>query len=611
MVPWRVLATGLLAAIGIACFYVSVGSDSVSGDEGAQPASGDKGAPPASGEGAGRVVSVSGPPLASLPCQAVPPDPQLVVEEEGDCRVDVLPASHLERQSYKQMQATGQELKRTLRKEAIELALGRQKRQLKYTFVRHLTEWGSQIDLLINSYTDQPNVPLFGEGRPKQFDWYWSAAKINGCNGCGYSCNLFGFMYYEDKSLSQPVLPYPLHLPPAKIFVPGGKRDPKYNKAMGSKKCLVRCGYFMHGHSSDGGKYNKRPVMEFYEGSSLGAMLTARRLGYHIRNMSKHEFPQQRCGQLITKRAIVFGKLEWPDLTRDNFAHWFHDMFFPLFMKIMQVVGIEGMPTSQGTLKGDGYVVVVPEQDFQKALKGGMSWLLEILAPNRTEPHPGLCLEQAYFDCPATATMKPTFQLQQWLAGVGWSYAPLPVPARPLLVMMLRLPGGSRFIGNWQELERVAIEEGWDVKVPLDPRKKMVANNATTLREEIIPAYRNAHCVMGFHGSELALMPLMRNRSVVIEICPRDYRYLDNWYVEQAEAQGLRLLRWAPNNDTATYGSKFDKFDHYSPGWWRARQSEWNFTIPEFRVILKSARRLLTHPDRRCESGDAKCSEGK
>eukprot|EP00756_Hemistasia_phaeocysticola_P006473 Hpha_TRINITY_DN13849_c0_g3::TRINITY_DN13849_c0_g3_i2::g.69848::m.69848 len=533
-------------------------------------------------------------------CQEVPEDQALVVHGAGECAVQVMPKAHLEKNSYVWLQATGKKLRRALRKEARETELGVANRKLQYVFVRHVTEWGSEIDLLLNPFTAAPSLPLFGKGRPKRFDWYFAAHKIFHCMGCGYSCNLFGFMYYHDRRLSNPVLPYPLRKPPVQVFIPGFRRDPKYPKGLGKAKCLIRCGTRMGAHVSDGGHWQSRPFMEFFHiNEHPEVLLTARRLGYYTQNRTKDYstvYPAGKCSTTITKPAIVFGKLEWPDLPRDNFAHWFHDVFFPLFMKIMYAVGVKGMPTSAGHFEGEGYIVVIDERDFQNAVVGGLGWLLNILAPNRTSPKPGLCLQRAYFDCPAPASMKPTYQLQQWLAGVGWLYAPLPLTYRPVLVLMLRLPGGSRFIRNWEALVETATALGWEVKVPLDPRRGMKVNDQKALRDVLLPAIRSAHCVVGFHGSELALMPLMHNRSVVVEICPRDYRYMDTWYVEQAEAQGLRLLRWAPSNTTATYGNKYPTVDKYTPGWWRARPADWDLPIPEFAAVLRAARRLLDHP---------------
>eukprot|EP01062_Namystynia_karyoxenos_P031779 TRINITY_DN2354_c2_g2_i1.p1 TRINITY_DN2354_c2_g2~~TRINITY_DN2354_c2_g2_i1.p1 ORF type:complete len:617 (+),score=182.13 TRINITY_DN2354_c2_g2_i1:136-1986(+) len=527
---------------------------------------------------------------ANRSCAGVSSDASVLWAQTGPCQWQVVPLGWLAvpdimllgRRGSKQVrlahQARGMALRDSL---------------CKFAFRRRTLDLGGDLDLLLSPHTPDPAA----EGAPHRpaavvfppvapaVRWCGPRNEFINCRSCGYSCNLFGFMYAWERKLSAWGFPYPARKGPVQVACRGHLRDPKHRK--GGKKCKVRCGYKLGPQFSDGGQGFRRQWLEIGAEGNQESVMTATRLGYAV--TQKHNVTASDCYRIVQAPAIFYGTMEWPVLPRTNFAHWTHDAFFPLFMNIYNALGPGVLPARPG--ENTSYVVVVKESEFASYAAAGLGWLLEALAPWRLEPHRGLCFTRAYFDCPIVNWMGPVGPLQNWLQGLGMSFAPLPVAPAPRLVLMVRHEGGTRYLENWEELADSARRLGWDVRTPLRPQAKLnVVSRA--LLWELAPLLQGAHCVVGFHGAELALMPLMPNGSVVVEICPREYRYLDTWYLDQAEAHGLHLLRWAPPNASATYGQG-PKEDQWSAGWWRSRKSSWRLPHREWALVLRAARELI------------------
>eukprot|EP01065_Artemidia_motanka_P027620 TRINITY_DN32820_c0_g1_i1.p1 TRINITY_DN32820_c0_g1~~TRINITY_DN32820_c0_g1_i1.p1 ORF type:complete len:592 (+),score=167.02 TRINITY_DN32820_c0_g1_i1:69-1844(+) len=521
-------------------------------------------------------------------CSAPQNDSTAAVTREASCSYTVVPLEYLKIRDFIVQQA-GRHWRRRKAQEERRVQAEMKEAACQYTFRRYTGSHSGDFDLFINEHTPVPTKPLFGSVQGPEFRWCGPKRQFTGCRACGYSCNMFGFMYADEPALSSWRFPYPSLKGPVKVWVKGHKRD---RKKKGPEKCRVRCGYGYGPVVSDGGPKFRRPWLEVHHGpDNREAGATALRMGYAVSeglNWTGHG-----CSQMVDAPTVFFGKLEWPNLARDNFAHWTHDAFFPLFMNIVNQLGFDALPKAPGDKPG--YVVVTNEADFRWFAGAGLGWLMELLAPVRMEPREGLCFSRAYFDCPKPATMKPQWQFQHWLQGHGMSFRPLPVvDSRPHLVIMVRQVGGTRYIANWEKLRQVAEQDGFRVTVPLDPTKRMYVNDKALLKDKLVGVFQSAHCVIGMHGSELALMPLIPNRSVIVEICPTEYRYLDPWYIDQADAHGLTLIRWAPSNATTVYGEKAPKEDKYTAGWWRGRQSDFHPHPTEMRELLRAVRRLIS-----------------
>eukprot|EP01062_Namystynia_karyoxenos_P064878 TRINITY_DN5802_c1_g2_i1.p1 TRINITY_DN5802_c1_g2~~TRINITY_DN5802_c1_g2_i1.p1 ORF type:complete len:766 (+),score=201.44 TRINITY_DN5802_c1_g2_i1:79-2376(+) len=356
------------------------------------------------------------------------------------------------------------------------------------------------------------------------------------CRACGYSCNLFSTWSPERVHYSH--FAYPLGIPtgdhagptpPCQVFVEKSLVFPKRD----SRKVLpmVRVQHRLRLYGATAAQYE-----------------TAVRMGWDVRERSEGTLAEQPCvGKPADALTFFFGITKLRKVLYINVGHWFHDVFFPLFQTISIYVNLtaERVP--------EYYVQMLPGQWEWSWMPmpelAGMAHLLTSLAPVRPPLRQGQCYSRAVFDCPLANTMGPMRPMQNWLERKhGFSFAPLPWPAagsgrRPLLLMLLRRWGGDRFLANWEQLAAAARREGYDVQHPLSTEGSGPENRAAKLLR-LAADMQRAHVLVGCHGAEIAGMPFMPRGSVVVEILPTAMRYLDMWYVRQAEAAELSLVRW-------------------------------------------------------------------
>ena len=360
--------------------------------------------------------------------------------------------------------------------------------------------------------------------------------RFRGCRLCGYSCSGFHILPRSPKE---------------QFAYPVVRRKALQVKVIVSPEKIVASA-----------PKNQFRLYVYGADRNLEGALTAYFQGWST-SISRGRLLSQTCRIVVTRPTFFFRRRSVATLAQTNIAHWLHDVLFPIFMTIYNHVG--------DPLSAD-FAVVPDEGDATHALWSEY-WavgeigqkLLSALVPyrSRVQLGAGMCFRHAVFDCPAADSMRPIAPFQRWLAAAKrLSFAPLPVPP-PVpaagtasgaagtalrLTLLMRCPGGSRYLAGHEEMRRVARQEGFVVATP-PPVPIFLQMTA------LVTVLQRTHVLAGVHGSELAPMLFMPNGSVVVEIVPQEFRYHDAWYVGQAAASGLHLLRLTPFATTYTmYG---------------------------------------------------------
>eukprot|EP01062_Namystynia_karyoxenos_P068103 TRINITY_DN6238_c0_g3_i2.p1 TRINITY_DN6238_c0_g3~~TRINITY_DN6238_c0_g3_i2.p1 ORF type:complete len:675 (+),score=169.38 TRINITY_DN6238_c0_g3_i2:105-2129(+) len=223
-----------------------------------------------------------------------------------------------------------------------------------------------------------------------------------------------------------------------------------------------------------------------------------------------------------------------------NFAHFLGDVWHWLFQLVDRYSG--GSAAQVGLLP----VVFFPANSSERVSTfpraTGLPDVVRAAAPGLTAAGAlgagRTCVRELIVDCPAPNVFRPYGAFQRHLALTRqWSFAPRPPehPGSPLMVLLLRRPGGSRVLQNPQQVSDIARSKGWCVQALRSDRTPL---------PRLISALQNADSLAAAHGAELAMMTFLRNASIVIEVVPELYADGDGYYVEQARAGGLTLLRW-------------------------------------------------------------------
>eukprot|EP00754_Rhynchopus_humris_P043686 Rhum_TRINITY_DN3444_c0_g1::Rhum_TRINITY_DN3444_c0_g1_i1::g.10662::m.10662 len=403
------------------------------------------------------------------------------------------------------------------------------------SFLRVELPGGDEVDV-----SQTPHTPLSVEGvrgvlreggGPDMPVVRWTQ-RFRGCRLCGYSCSGFH------------ILP---RTPKEQFAYPVVRRKALQAKVIVSPEKIVASA-----------PKNQFRLYVYGADRNLEGALTAYFQGWST-SISRGRLLSQTCRSVVTRPTFFFRRRSVATLAQTNVAHWLHDVLFPMFMTIYNHVGD---PQSAD------FAVVPDEGDATHALWSEY-WavgeigqrLLSTLVPyrSRVQLGAGMCFRHAIFDCPASDSMRPIAPFQRWLAAAKrLSFAPLSVPspvsasgaagAALRLTLLMRCPGGSRYLAGHEEMRRVARQEGFVVATP-PPVPIFLQMTA------LVTVLQRTHVLAGVHGSELAPMLFMPNGSVVVEIVPQEFRYHDAWYVRQAAASGLHLLRLTPFATTYTmYG---------------------------------------------------------
>eukprot|EP01059_Diplonema_ambulator_P012279 TRINITY_DN2253_c0_g1_i2.p1 TRINITY_DN2253_c0_g1~~TRINITY_DN2253_c0_g1_i2.p1 ORF type:complete len:554 (+),score=85.90 TRINITY_DN2253_c0_g1_i2:32-1663(+) len=421
-------------------------------------------------------------------------------------------------------------------------------------FYRTLSVEGEEVDISATQYTasrlaETGLLETFGQRR---ITWQ---QRYKGCRACGYSCAI----------IRKP-----------------DDFNPKYPLRK-SMRIMAQQGQILA-----------------YDDADSDTVLTAKYQGWDVKHMGVQPLPLATCSQ-VTEAPTFFFKRRNTPYFRNNIAHWIHDLLFPVFMTLHNHMG-------DAILSKNYYIVPdldAPEAAFKQnwGIADSNVFLTELAGPGRRlTPQHNHCFKHAIFDCPTPDSMEPIQPFQTWLKSkLKMSFEPV-APLSPTITVMVRCPGGSRYLENAPLMLRTAQEEGYTVR------------NASTVpvftqMNTLVQTLQSTNVITSIHGSEIAPMLFMRNGSVVIEIIPNEFRYLDAWYITQAAAAGLHLIRLSPNQTNVKYhfngkanvcGSskhRYEKKIHKNIGSqesnYRQLSSSISINMDTWRDVLRLAKRLL------------------
>eukprot|EP01059_Diplonema_ambulator_P004312 TRINITY_DN14009_c0_g1_i1.p1 TRINITY_DN14009_c0_g1~~TRINITY_DN14009_c0_g1_i1.p1 ORF type:complete len:592 (+),score=160.17 TRINITY_DN14009_c0_g1_i1:26-1801(+) len=474
-----------------------------------------------------------------------------------------------------------------------------------FEFRRAVTSRGSDLDV----FTHASATPFLRHA-PK-ITWCAGHKEWRSCRYCGYSCNNFPRLTRLDQSVGYP------HGSTIKLFI---DRHRYLTNTSDVWMAEMKEKYPV-GRRLLATKYKTMPTpwLRLYgDGQEAhNSVLTAERMGFRVvwRPDSEFNKPETkgRCKATSNTLTFFFGRRLQVKLVQSNIGHWIHDNYFPIFSVINKYVPLR---TAEDATK---YRVVAMDD---KALSrfneqwavGPLAHLLEAIMPKRRSIYAVYksCITRAVFDCAEENSMEPMEPLWNWLQNVHkMSFTPLGKVQRRNMLLMLRRPGTSRSIANPGEMASTADSLGWNVSLPLDP----TTENGTIWMKmlDVLPLLQECSLLVGFHGTELAPMIFMPRGSAVVEIVPLYFRYLDAWYIHQAKASSLHLVRWTPANSSVVYGAPWntsETFAHYNQKYEQLYYSElkegrrWEFgaralrsslTVPmgEWEEVLRGVAELL------------------
>ena len=290
-------------------------------------------------------------------------------------------------------------------------------------------------------------------------------------------------------------------------------------------------------------------------------MKTASYMGFGTTWRPESEFETAECTIIKSELTFFFGHRQMTWLLGVNIGHVIHDNLFRVFSTIHTYVDLLNDSKDKNE-----YLVVADggkqgwHQGFEQTWGiSPLGYIMEALMPRRPLLERGMCFKRVVFDCPTSNSMVPMEYLQRWLEKrYRMSFSPIPdvVNEKRLLLLMVRNMNSSRSIANAQEMSETAIARGWDVSVPLSPGNSSVYKRMV----DLLPLFQRTSLLVGLHGSELAPMIFMPRYSVVVEIIPIHFKYVDAWYLHQANASSLHLIRWSPVNSSVEYGPRTNSY---------------------------------------------------
>eukprot|EP01065_Artemidia_motanka_P000970 TRINITY_DN10455_c0_g1_i1.p1 TRINITY_DN10455_c0_g1~~TRINITY_DN10455_c0_g1_i1.p1 ORF type:complete len:525 (+),score=70.76 TRINITY_DN10455_c0_g1_i1:138-1712(+) len=172
----------------------------------------------------------------------------------------------------------------------------------------------------------------------------------------------------------------------------------------------------------------------------------------------------------------------------------------------------------------------------------GMPWIADATAVELPrEACLNVTIACPWRHCPTPkylASIMPLYQ--RWLARkYQYSYTPPAPSARRRLLLMVRKPGGTRYIENHPALAAAAEQAGWIVDTVHVWRARKAYGNLSALLQ-------SADVVASMHGADIALaLILLRQGTVAIEVLLSHAFLEDPFYVFQGAGAGVHVLRWA------------------------------------------------------------------
>eukprot|EP01065_Artemidia_motanka_P040792 TRINITY_DN5181_c0_g1_i2.p1 TRINITY_DN5181_c0_g1~~TRINITY_DN5181_c0_g1_i2.p1 ORF type:complete len:662 (+),score=144.42 TRINITY_DN5181_c0_g1_i2:70-1986(+) len=244
-----------------------------------------------------------------------------------------------------------------------------------------------------------------------------------------------------------------------------------------------------------------------------------------------------RCSATLDK-ALLFPLSVHPQWQEKNLAHFIGDVWHWLFQlgREYPIRGSHPIP-----------VIMFPVRTLAVAsayaARHGMPSLVRDVAPGlvaSADVRPGTCFRQLYANCPAPSTLRPMADMHTFMSQkYGWSFTPRTCgtmgSCRANFTLAMRRAAGTRAVANPLEVLRMSAAVGFCAHT--------VRFEGMTLRQ-VADTLQHTDVLLAMHGAEHAAMSFMRVGSVVIEAVPQWYADEDAFYIAQANAGGLSLLRW-------------------------------------------------------------------
>eukprot|EP01062_Namystynia_karyoxenos_P052534 TRINITY_DN42103_c0_g1_i1.p1 TRINITY_DN42103_c0_g1~~TRINITY_DN42103_c0_g1_i1.p1 ORF type:complete len:720 (+),score=94.87 TRINITY_DN42103_c0_g1_i1:55-2160(+) len=233
--------------------------------------------------------------------------------------------------------------------------------------------------------------------------------------------------------------------------------------------------------------------------------------------LRKGALPHARCRQWVFGAAVVLPQPAFPGLIASNLGHWLFEL----------VAGVAAAAEGARLAAAEQPTYIFwPQQPSQweaatalpRRAGGVLLAALDALVSRRVVLGTGLCLEQAFWAPSAPGT--PIGSMRRELGGATRGRVPPPpVPRLPRgerrgLLLLVRRPGGSRYLANWRDLAAAAEADGWRVHAPLSGGASVVDR-----LHAVVEAAAHCELLAALHGSELALAALWRRGGFVLEIC--------------------------------------------------------------------------------------------
>eukprot|EP01062_Namystynia_karyoxenos_P038879 TRINITY_DN28260_c0_g2_i1.p1 TRINITY_DN28260_c0_g2~~TRINITY_DN28260_c0_g2_i1.p1 ORF type:complete len:664 (+),score=84.69 TRINITY_DN28260_c0_g2_i1:96-2087(+) len=258
--------------------------------------------------------------------------------------------------------------------------------------------------------------------------------------------------------------------------------------------------------------------------------------------------PERRLLLLVVKPVAIRAVAE-------NFGHWLSAVLVPLLVAAWGSPG----PVWPVLLRGCSHKSAVRGCSHRRVVSAavigdggvlgmsahlGVPWVREI----GTHPKPGedvgyWRLVLACEGCPPQERLAAKMpMLRQWLAlrYPQYSFAPLP-PAegrRRRLLLLNRMPHGSRWIRNHEELLSISRGRGFETHL-------FNVAKACSYAAELGPLMNGADLVVGINGADLGFAAVMqRPGAAMVEIIDSVYAYVDGWELFQGMfGSGIKAWR--------------------------------------------------------------------
>eukprot|EP01065_Artemidia_motanka_P021220 TRINITY_DN25346_c0_g1_i1.p1 TRINITY_DN25346_c0_g1~~TRINITY_DN25346_c0_g1_i1.p1 ORF type:complete len:621 (+),score=179.03 TRINITY_DN25346_c0_g1_i1:98-1960(+) len=251
-----------------------------------------------------------------------------------------------------------------------------------------------------------------------------------------------------------------------------------------------------------------------------------------------------------------------------NYGHWLSGVFAPVLLAaagrtgpIMPIVFPScAHERTRGGKHCRFHDIRAAAQAGLAALEGaavrvGLPWPADLIRESRASwTVPGYWrLALGCELCPPQMLLFRTMPvLRRWLSlqyeGFSFDRLPLAVGRSRQLLILNRMPHGTRWIANAAQMRSWAAALGWNATLRRVDRPCGYARDIATLMH-------SADVVVGFNGVDLSIAAtLQKPGSVIVEIIDEEYAYIDAWEMFQGMfGSELQVLRLVIPHDTISY----------------------------------------------------------